>query len=325
MKTIVSLLFLIFIFISCKNDDDQVEISNNKPQEETETEQPPVNYSSIVKLRREHIDTVEPRFAICRQLYYNNNLPFSDTTCIINDRYKYKPKEFVYNENKLFIGFKQDNSSVLSYDGLGRLIEYWTYYFSRVNGTSSIYHHKVSYDDNKKIGLDSIWTTYRDPFNSGSNYANRLTHINKYYMNDKGLIYKIEKRLVNFPNDPPSENLVFYDTNLNLKKIKFNGGNSIEYTYYDEEHRRPFFYEFKYLGENFNNYLLINDFKNIVPMKRKGDMYIKTIKHLPADTENGEILIYEYNYEFDNQNFPIKLSYYESGVGEITEEYFYKE
>ncbi|MBG6131699.1 hypothetical protein IWQ47_002981 [Aquimarina sp. EL_43] len=323
MKTI-KLLFAILLCISCNNDDDKVEVSNNKPPEEIETEQPPINYSSIVKLRREHVDTIEPRFAICRQLYYYNNLPFSDTTCITNDRYKYKPKEFVYNENRLFVGYKQYNSDVLSYDGLGRLIEYWIHYYSRVNETSSKYHHKVSYDDNKKIGLDSIWETYRDPFNSGSNYTNRLKYINKYYMNDKGLIYKIEKRLVGFPNYL-REDLVFYDTNLNLQKIKYSGGNSIEYTYYDEEYRRPFFYEFHYLGENFNNYFLINDFKNIIPMKRKGDMYIKTIKHLPADTENGEILTYEYNYEFDSLKFPTKLTYYESGVGEITEEYFYKE
>lgn len=302
MKTI-KLLFAILLCISCNNDDDKVEVSNNKPPEEIETEQPPINYSSIVKI--ESVRNDADGYTVSFKRFYENNRPVKDT--FIN---KFgEGKSYLYNIKGLLkkrwhshrVNLDSGHAmrtETFKYDEFGVLKRYTDSSYDVNHNTARKYIHNY-YRINENFIVDSIST------------GGTIT----FHLNGKGLI---DKKII----DGVVTDSIIYDSNSTPTKIVYLSRNlkyiSYEYKYYDEEYRRLFNYGSYYMGEDINNYLIVR-FNIVAAMNRKGARYIK---ESISSYNNYKV---KYDYTFDELGFPKKLTFINSWNSTIQEEYFYEE
>ncbi|WP_282088031.1 hypothetical protein [Aquimarina algiphila] len=288
MKTIIGLLFLIFIFVGCSSDDAPV-----------------TNYTSIEKITWD-VPISNPRKWF---RFYNQNIPRMDSIVYKSSNLGViSTHSYSYGDNGLLKSNRRPNDGrtyYFDYDIDNKIIRFED---SFDTGDGSIDNSHNYFYFNRDVIIDSILGNF-----TGDNHEPTLKGIVKYYLNEEHIIYKrVEDDIIT--------DSIIYNSNSQPIKCYKNDGSYLEYVYYDN-YKKQFFYSEGdngfYVGDDINNYLLVHDFNIEKVMNRKGNPFLKKIIY-----SSGEEIVFD--YEFSSFGLPSKLER-TSQNGTAVYEYFYEE
>ncbi|MUV03076.1 hypothetical protein GN157_05075 [Flavobacterium rakeshii] len=301
MKLRLLALSFFIVLMSCSSDDSTDPVNENPTPEQPEQPSEPV-VKNLLTVEEEFFS--QPYFSKKVVTNFEGNKPVlmvrynEDNSIMFNTVYTYNENGSLESLEEVYENGTQRSFTQYQYDESGNIILItWNDFSANLN-----------------ITYDYVYNNDNTVSCTRTNLNNNTTVVTVFYLNENNLIYKIMEETDNQNNIYTKAE--YDNTGKNISTLAIIDDNG---THYNVNCSYEYSYEVK--GDFFKRYKLHGNQNNIILINGSFDPYLQAIGYISTihmvDAEGGfeyTESIYNYNYEFDNEGFPIVQQFYLEGI-----------